>query len=228
LSKIAEDATTDWAMRWRYDKTRERGLLLFYGRWLISPFVGFRKRWETAVYYIGIVWGIAGKYAVAKFGIPLSAEELAWRIPLVIAVAIGTYRFVLFPSNQAIAIASASTVRHLRKTLIFLSAELNQFVEERDATDPMKTPRFLGDIRDNLERHGASSAHHHETGSLYFQRFAPRVAAAIDEAERLGIVDDQLTELHLTPIARNSDATIDRIRMIASHLKNLGSLNSSS
>jgi len=88
---------------YRWDKVRERALWKFFGRWLLSPFVGFRGRFETTAYYLTIAWGVVGRFLMSRLGdLSLTQEELLWGVPSLIAVVIGAYRFVLFPANEVI------------------------------------------------------------------------------------------------------------------------------
>lgn len=87
---------------YRWNREREVALWRFFGRWIISPFVGFRSRQETAVYYLTLLWGVLGKFIVKSSPLSFTQEELLWRVPLGVALIVGAYRFVLFPANEAI------------------------------------------------------------------------------------------------------------------------------
>ena len=86
---------------YKWNREREVALWRFMVRWLLSPFAGFRRRFESSVYYITLLWGVVGKHLseriATEIGLTVTQEELIWRVPLAIVVVVGLYRFVLFP-----------------------------------------------------------------------------------------------------------------------------------
>src|SRR5947199_7109106 len=84
-----------------WDRRRERQLWQFYWAWVTSPLAGFRRRWESVVFYLGLIWVAVGKWVVSRLPLDITQEDLLWQIPLAAIGLIGAYRFILFPANES-------------------------------------------------------------------------------------------------------------------------------
>jgi hypothetical protein len=200
---------------YRWNRMREKALWRFFGRWFLSPFVGFRHRWESAVYYLTLLLGVSGKYVVKILDLPLTQDELLWRLPLAVVAVIGVYRFVLFPYHEyakaerrAEEIGAVTGEPEERRDRIFaLAAQLERFVEERNAGDPAigdhdALQRYSNDFAkiigpkwaaSELQEHQTKVATYHSaTMDYYDSHFAERVARTTRELRKLGFSDARL------------------------------------
>jgi len=113
----------------------------------------------------------------------------------------------------------------LRRSVLFLSNEMNQFAQERNDTRPTISLLHLNTqtLHQRAEVEKGVAAHRHETLRLYYERFGARVSIARDDLAALTLTDARLDELYTAPAFNEEISEIaECLRLLAEQIPTHG------
>lgn len=133
----------------------------------------------------------------------------------------------LTASNDVTPIANLDA---LRKSVLFLSNEINQFAQERNDTRPTMSPLHLTHtLGEQVEFKKGIVAHRHETVRWYYTRFGARVSVARDDLAAITLTDERLDELYAAPAFNEEISEIaECLRLLAERIPTRGAAQDTS